>query len=250
MKGTALRGVERTGDGWLLRLSTGESLFSRFVVDATGAHALFARKAGARLVNVDRLLGISRFFECTRPDPRVIVETFSDGWWYTAGLPNGKRITCCVTDADLAQRLKLCETSAWQRQLASTSTVAKLTDVGRPCNPIAVRSTSTRLLKPVTGRSWLAVGDAASRFDPLSSQGILKALRSGIFAAYAIGDWLLRGDESGLRRYQRHVMEEFRSYYEARSKYYREERRWAESQFWRRRHGDWRSEKLCTKSPL
>jgi flavin-dependent dehydrogenase len=100
-----------------------------------------------------------------------------------------------------------------------------------------VRSTNSRLLNPITGPNWLAVGDAASRFDPLSSQGIVKALRSGIFASYAIGDLLVRSDPTGLRRYQHYITEEFRSYTQTRAKYYGQEQRWPQSPFWRRRHG-------------
>jgi hypothetical protein len=30
----------------------------------------------------------------------LLVESFADGWWYTASLPNGRRIVACMTDAD------------------------------------------------------------------------------------------------------------------------------------------------------
>ena len=106
----------------------------------------------------------------------------------------------------------------------------------KPSSPIIIRSTASRRLEPVATERWLAVGDAASRFDPLSSQGIVKALRSGIFASYAIGDWLIQGDDSGLQRYRRYVTEEFRNYSEMRAKYYCQEQRWPASQFWLRRH--------------
>ena len=43
----------------------------------------------------------------------------------------------------------------------------------------------------------LCVGDAASCFDPVSGQGIFKALRSGVFASYAVGDFRLRADDAG-----------------------------------------------------
>jgi flavin-dependent dehydrogenase len=236
MLDTSVRGVQKIDAGWRLSLSNGCILSSRFVVDATGGSALFARRAGARFVELDRLVGISRFFECGESDARLIVETFADGWWYTAGLPNGKRVTCCVTDADLAQRMKLSEAAIWQQQLSTTNTVAKITNPSKPCGTVTVRSTNSRLLDPVCGDDWLAVGDAASRFDPLSSQGIIKALRSGIFASYAIGDLLLRGDHVAMRRYRRFVREEFKSYLQTRLKYYRQEQRWPDSEFWRRRH--------------
>jgi hypothetical protein len=45
------------------------------------------------------------------------------------------------------------------------------------------------------------------------------------------GDLLTQGDDTGLRRYRRYVMEEFKSYIEVRAKYYREEQRWPASEF-------------------
>jgi flavin-dependent dehydrogenase len=234
--GASLRDVQQDGDHWLLRLSHGAELLARFIVDATGGTAALARRFGAQFVSLDRFVGAARFFEDGRDDSRLLVEAFEHGWWYTAGLPNGKRITGCMTDADLAQRMKLGETEEWQRTLATAPAVAALMRECKPTSPIIIRSTASRRLDPAATERWLAVGDAASRFDPLSSQGIVKALRSGIFASYAIGDWLIRGDKSGLQRYCRYVDEEFRSYSEVRTKYYCQEQRWPASQFWRRRH--------------
>jgi flavin-dependent dehydrogenase len=124
----------------------------------------------------------------------------------------------------------------WRRNLAATSTIGMTAPAGALRDPFIVRAASSRRIEPAAGEGWLAVGDCASRFDPLSSQGIVKALRGGIFASYAIGDLLTRSDGSGVSRYRRHVLDEFRSYERTRSAYYREEQRWAGSEFWRRRH--------------
>jgi flavin-dependent dehydrogenase len=234
--GASLRDVQQVGDDCQLTLSNGDTLSARFMVDATGGKATLARRFGAQFVILDRFVGAARFFEGGCEDSRLLVEAFEHGWWYTAGLPNGKRITGCITDADLAQRMKLGETEEWQRMLATAPTVAVLMRECKPTSPIIIRSTASRRLEPVATERWLAVGDAASRFDPLSSQGIVKALRSGIFASYAIGDWLLKGDSVGLKRYCRYVDEEFRNYSEVRTKYYCQEQRWPASKFWRRRH--------------
>ncbi|MGH9764333.1 MAG: NAD(P)/FAD-dependent oxidoreductase, partial [Blastocatellia bacterium] len=169
-------------------------------------------------------------------EPRTLVESFEDGWWYTAGLPDGRRIIACMTDSDLARGMKLKNSEQWCRQLEAMPTIGGVWRNSEPCGPVVVHSTESRRLEPVTGESWLAVGDSASRFDPLSSQGIVKALRSGVFASYAIGDLLTRNDGSGLLRYGRYVRDEFKSYCETRAKYYSEEQRWPTSEFWRRRH--------------
>lgn len=236
MLDTRLREAERAGDEWRLTLSTGNKISARFVVDATGGNAAFARRCGARFVEADRLVGLTRFFRGGGIDPRTLVEAFEEGWWYTAGLPGGYRIAACMTDADLASRIKLNEAQQWGRMLAAMPNVGAMLHGSQPCSPVVVRSTESRRLEPPTGGHWLAVGDAASRFDPLSSQGIVKALRAGVFASYAIGDLLTLEDDAGLRRYRRYVLEEFRSYTEVRAKYYREEQRWPSSEFWRRRH--------------
>jgi 2-polyprenyl-6-methoxyphenol hydroxylase-like FAD-dependent oxidoreductase len=69
----------------------------------------------------------------------------------------------------------------------------------------------SRLFRNVIERPFIAVGDALSCCDPISGQGIVKALRSGIFAAYVAADWL-RGDASGLTRYQELAAREFAGY--------------------------------------
>ena len=261
---TRVRDAKRAGNEWRLNLSTGRTLTARFIVDATGGTAALARRCGARFLEADCLVGIAGLFECSNSDPRTLVEPFEDGWWYTAGLPDGGRLIACMTDADLARRMRLHEVKEWRRKLAAMPNVgamarqSKLSGVPSPrsptaqrcedgkravrlarlSNPLVVRSSSSRRLEPAAGEHWLAIGDSASRFDPLSSQGIVKALRSGIFASYAIGDLLTRDDDSGLDRYRRYVLEEFRSYAEVRTKYYREEQRWPASEFWRRRHAD------------
>jgi flavin-dependent dehydrogenase len=231
-----VRDARRVGNEWRLTLSTGGTLTARFIVDATGGSAALARGCGARFVEVDNLVGIAAFFESSNGDPRTLVEAFEDGWWYTAGLPDGLRLVACMTDADLARRMRLHEAQEWQRKLAAAPNVGAMARHSKPCSSLVIRSSSSRRLDPPAGDYWLAAGDSASRFDPLSSQGIAKALRSGVFASYAIGDLLTRGEHSGMDRYRRYVRDEFESYAKVRTAYYREEQRWPASEFWRRRH--------------
>jgi flavin-dependent dehydrogenase len=232
---TRVRAAERVANEWRLTLSIGRTVAARFVVDASGGRAAVARLCGARFVAVDRLVGITRFFEGGGHDPRTLVEAFEAGWWYTAGLPDGTRIVACMTDADLARRLKLHEPEEWRLRLDAMPCLGALLQGSKPCSSVIIRSAASGRLEPVAGEDWLAAGDTASRFDPLSSQGIMKALRSGIFASYAIVDLLTRCDDSGLGRYRRYVLEEFRGYAEVRTKYYREEQRWPSNEFWLRR---------------
>jgi flavin-dependent dehydrogenase len=83
----------------------------------------------------------------------------------------------------------------------------------------------------------LCVGDAGLCYDPISGDGIVKALRSGVFASYAIADWLRRGDARGLSRSRLMLRREFATYWGTLCEYYAQERRWPDRLFWRRRHG-------------
>jgi len=92
-------------------------------------------------------------------------------------------------------------------------------------------------LAPLAGENWLAVGDAAAAYDPLSSQGIYKALEYGLRAGDAIGDHRA-GRNTALQDYVEGIRREFDDYLLIRSKYYGRERRWPNSIFWQRRHAD------------
>jgi flavin-dependent dehydrogenase len=97
------------------------------------------------------------------------------------------------------------------------------------------RSAASQYLDCVCGMDWIACGDAALALDPLSGQGILAALRTGIFAAYAAGDWIRGGESSALSRYQGFIDRTRDGYLQARRRYYSEELRWPECTFWQRR---------------
>jgi flavin-dependent dehydrogenase len=240
LRGTRVLDAVRDGDGWRLPLSDGTELRARFLVDATGAGgALARRRGGAKLEVHDRLAGFVRFFRQPRGGgtPHTLVEAFADGWWYTAPLPDGRRVVACMTDSDLARGLRLDEEAPWFDLLAETAPAvwASLGDAVMDGEPV-VRAARSGRLDPAAGDGWIAVGDAASTFDPLSSQGILKALRSGVFAAYAAGDLLAKGDDAGMRRYRAFVQREFEGFLRTRAQYYADEARWPEREFWRRRH--------------
>jgi hypothetical protein len=80
-----------------------------------------------------------------------------------------------------------------------------------------------------------SAGDSASAFDPISGHGVVKAMRSGIFAAYAAADCLIHKDVAALDRYGAWVAREASAYEAALREHYGSESRWLERPFWRRR---------------
>jgi len=95
-------------------------------------------------------------------------------------------------------------------------------------------SARSEMLDCTAGPNWLAAGDAAISVDPLSSQGILFALRSGLAAAQAIEE-SRAGSRLALPELSRSTRESFDRYLDLRRMHYSREQRWPDSVFWRRR---------------
>jgi flavin-dependent dehydrogenase len=232
-----VRGLARADRGWRVAADEGKICTARFVVDATGRTAALVRSLGLRPTTLDRLVGCSMHVESDRYDTDgLVVETFPDGWWYTASLPDGWRVIACMTDADDVRSLGLRDRCGFSRLLDRTRHVRAAAGNVQPAGCPRTWAADSRQLRGVGEAPILAVGDAGSCFDPISGQGIIKAMRSGIFASYAIADWLRCGDDRGLRRYWAFLDGEFGSYRLTLRDYYALESRWSDRPFWQRRH--------------
>ena len=210
---------------------------AKLLVDATGRASMLARKRGARRIFYDHLVGVVVFLSAQEGSPlgdSTFVEAVEDGWWYSALLPNSRAVVAYMTDADLNARGHNRPLEYWQSQLSKTiHTKALINRCALDSGPHIFAADSSKLNTPL-GKNWLAAGDAAMAFDPLSSQGVYKALESGIRAARAIREHL-EGDTGALRSCAREMDESFDQYQVMRNKYYSMERRWPRSTFWRRR---------------
>ncbi len=233
-----LQTFEKSDGGWLVKLSDNAEKRTRFIVDATGRRAVFARKNGAAIETGDRLVSFSRFFTMgeTRA-PETLIESFPEGWWYTARA-GARRVVTCLTDADIGVKLNLSAKENWFDLFYETREIRKSVGCGDATDEENLtRPANSARLVPVCDADWLAVGDAASAFDPLSSQGITKALRSAVFASYAIADLLVKRDQTAVSRYRKFIETEYCVYQKLYKKYYSNEQRWRDSLFWQRRHG-------------
>jgi flavin-dependent dehydrogenase len=243
--GTRMSGAEPDGDGgWRLALSEGggaaEEVRCDWLVDATGRRAAVARRQGAARLSDDALVAFHARFRPAREgdrDGRTLIEAVPDGWWYTALVPSGERVVAFLTDADLADRPALLTEDGFARRLAGAEHVRAALDAfgfrmhGRPRGADA----GSARLDRFAGPGWLAAGDAAVSYDPLSSQGIRTALYTGMRAGQALCAHL-DGDGGALDGYARMLEDVHRAYVGHRAEFYADERRWADRPFWARRH--------------
>jgi flavin-dependent dehydrogenase len=225
----------------------------RWLIDATGRPATLARQLGATRARNDALLAfhmrLAAQQNSTRADNdqdgRTWVEAVENGWWYSVLLPSCERLVAFLGDADLVDRRTLLTRDGLWQALQDAPHLSELCREhgyapAPDSAPHGADACSSRLDRAadmdVDGKGWLAVGDAALAFDPLSSKGISNALYTGLRAAHSVLD-ALRGDREALPRYDTHLREIFRVYCEQLAGFHAIETRWPHATFWKRRQG-------------
>jgi flavin-dependent dehydrogenase len=237
--GAVVHAAERLrGGGYRILFSDGSSETARFVVDASGPGARIGRGYGASRLLYDRLTCVAGYFALPadwRLPQTTMLEAVEYGWWYAAEVPGHRAIAMLATDGSFGSPGQLRRPEVWLRLLRETRHLAALLqDVPLCQEPLMAQIAASSLLDQPAGDDWLAVGDAASAFDPLSSQGIYKALLGGIQAAAAICA-SAAGDSAAMQRYADTVHRAFGDYLRNRNYFYATEQRWSDSPFWKRR---------------
>jgi flavin-dependent dehydrogenase len=246
LSSTSLKQLARLSDGgWRVTLSGpgGESAaHCSWLIDATGRRGALARRHGGIHRPHDRLVAFFALFAQPEDaanldeDSRTLIEAAPEGWWYTALLPSKRRVVAYLTDADLVAPRAICAEGSYLSLIDRTARVRECLAAHSYRMQTAPKGTAAHSarLNRFDGEGWLAVGDAALSFDPLSSQGLLTALYTGMEAGHAL-DARLAGDMDALDLYGSNLTNIYEAYLRNLNTYYSSEERWPEREFWRRR---------------
>lgn len=209
---------------------------AKFVVDATGIRSSFARKKEVSKHKQDDLVCITGFFkqlDLSQFNEFTLLEAVEYGWWYAAKLPNQLLAVALACDIDFLQYFKLNKFSNWSPLLNHNTRyiTPKLAQYDYIPESLRVNLVPSFILKQITGSAWLVAGDAASAYDPISAQGIYKALANGINAAQTVIKHF-QGDNDALQQYATAIQNDFDTYAANRNYLYQQENRWPKSPFW------------------
>lgn len=242
--GVRVVGLLAAEEGWELEVEENDGgrglLPAAFVVDATGRSARIARWCGAHRISLDGLTGYFAMVEGVAREgitQHTYVEAVADGWWYAAAVPGERLAISFLSDADLHAGALTADFLSGK--FAETVHLKALLQGLLPAGALqgySVRPASTGCLDRISGFGWLAIGDAAFSYDPLSSYGIASALGGGLYAALAIRD-LAAGDDAALDAYAKVQGHAFQTCVDMMAAHYRQEGRWGEGAFWARRSG-------------
>ena len=161
--------ARRIADGVIVEIESAAQRVSTaagLVIDATGRPSAVARRMGARRLVSERLVAEQQPIDVSRSsgptacwlDVEGGQENGQDGWSYEVSGAGGRRERWAVYRPEQLphHRSGMC------------------TDA------------SSALLSRSAGDGWIAVGDAAASFDPVTSQGLVNALSTALVAAGAI----------------------------------------------------------------
>ncbi|MBV8252288.1 MAG: lysine-epsilon-oxidase maturase LodB [Chitinophaga sp.] len=210
---------------------------AKFLIDATGRQAQVCRHLGIPGKQYDQLTGIGAYLQFDTahvPEQKILLETTPEGWWYYASLPGNRLAVTFFTDSDLIKKHQWHHPDNWNRLLAATKHLVPLIHGSHAYGRPWVKNAFTQFTDTASIPNFLAVGDAALSFDPISSMGLGFAISSACHAALAANSQL-QGDSSGITHYQHDLQEHFSKYLQLRASFYKKEQRWMESPFWERR---------------
>lgn len=236
--GTRMKNFERHRGGWRFELvgdHPESEFFADWLVDASGRGCSFARSQGAYRHRLDRQIGLVGFLR-SDPDvtlpPEMFLEAVEDGWWYSAPIGPGEAVATYVTDSDLDRGKPL---EAWTGALSRTHYLRERL-IGFELSELPRRvSAENSILLGGHGRGWVAVGDAASSFDPFSNHGVGRAAAEGV----RLGEVFVQAHQNSLPVYLGEFFEEMGSAWldtvSALADAFRQVHRWPGSTFWSRR---------------
>ncbi|MQT11671.1 NAD(P)/FAD-dependent oxidoreductase [Segnochrobactrum spirostomi] len=237
-----LKDIRRShAGGFRLAFEAGQTIETALLVDASGVGAAALRRLRIARNPVDELMVryvVLALEPAAVTAARTVLEAVSYGWWYATRIPGDRMVAMLATDRDVLADtgLSLRTAASLRRAFEATRLVGPAIAAARPTGIVSVGGASapSAILSGVAGPDWIAVGDAAWSCDPLTAQGITKALMDGLAAGAAIAG-RQRGDAGAFPAYQAEAFARFTANLRLRAALYTAETRWSDKPFWRAR---------------
>lgn len=170
---------------WMLKDDHSNGLTATWVIDATGRRASIARKYGGIRHHQPSQVATWAIgaHPTATPTAKTLIETQDNGWWYGAVLPSGHPIAAFHSTNAQASEIRR-QPDIWHRLFSRTVILShKLSPNAFSKAQLHFNDASGTAISTPAGNKWVACGDAAIAFDPIASQGLLNAIRTGIAAA-------------------------------------------------------------------
>jgi flavin-dependent dehydrogenase len=246
-----------SGAGVTVRTAQGQ-IEASFFVDASGHTGVLARQRLRQRDPTFQTLALTGYWQgATGPAgidfANTVLETYADGLVWSVPLHNGLRNVTFLVDWQRGARIRQTGLEQFYRaELQKASYVSSFLEGARLAWPPRAFDASWYTASAFAGERFLLVGDAGLFVDPLSSEGVHKAMASAITGAVVVNTVLQRSTMArhAIGFYEETQRATYDTHYRESARYYREEGRWPDQPFWRRRsQSQVRSPKSEVRSP-
>ena len=239
-----VRDVRPDGEhGVIVRYGSGEHIRAAFCVDATGHAGIYARENLRQRDSVFQTLALTGYWQNARNPPGVdfantLLEAYADGMVWSVPLHTGERNVTLLIDWRHGRAIKRTRLQRFYIEEVRKATYVSgfLADARLP-HPPQVFDASLYTARQFAAGRTLLVGDAGLFIDPLSSEGVRKAMASAITGAVVINTVLQRPamQPQATELYEAGQRDTYHSHYRQSARYYAEEGRWPDRPFWQYR---------------
>lgn len=199
------------------------------IIDATGRSSSVLRKLGIEHQKFQTQMAVFGWFKIPEEAKEIsLLKSTAKGWWYCSLLPNNERV---IVFHGLPQMISLYQRDpqAFINDFNETKILETQITNEHLITTLQTRDASFSVAQQCTGDNWLAIGDAALGFDPISSQGIFFALYSAIRGAEA----LAADDNFALENYSNQINQIAQKNHDLRMQYYTAELRYHQELYWK-----------------
>jgi flavin-dependent dehydrogenase len=192
--------------GWLIPITTKSgsmSVVADFLIDARGK-----RWSDSSLHDGPRTVAMSATWHV--PNLAYVetrIEAGAEEWFWGCPLNNGLYSATIFVDPTIIAGLSCSERRDFYCELLDRSQLLRNLRRGKLTTPIVVRDATSRLANDLIGEDFIRVGEAAFSMDPLSSQGVQRAVVSAIQGGAAVHTILTKGDYHGAMKFYRERQE-------------------------------------------
>ena len=229
--------VQQGHDGWLLSIDheSIQYLPSHFVIDASGRQSKFASMLSIKRHALDKHVSYWATADCYQTQQLATISSCDYGWWYSAKLPNNKRVFSLQTEPQLVSKGLQNNKAEYYQLAAEQPAMRTLLPDMKILQLQGMVSANSARLQQASGRVWAAIGDTAFSLDPLSSLGMF----NGMATAMQLSDLLIGSDlnseitqsKIGME-YQHQIDTIWDHYLKHRGLFYGMEQRFKHSKFW------------------
>ena len=199
-----------------------QTIKTQVIVDATGRNRSILKHFGSTSETFDNQIALSchlPYFKHPQLIHQVYSESFEHGWGIVSSLNEQINVMTLFTKKGSPILHQLKDYGNWKEVLSNTQLLKDFLsdDLHRK---VVGKDANSSKASQISGSNWLAIGDAAIAFDPLSSHGISNAIYCAKAASSAIELHLIDRSILPFQDYDNTLSQIFNEYLNQKSKLY------------------------------